>query len=250
MHKIKVSVVSYLNSKPFIYGLLNTTLANEMELSLDIPSVSAQKLLERKVDIGLVPVAILPELKDYFLLTDYCIGAVGEVKSVALFSDVPLHEIEKISLDYHSRSSVLLVKVLANKFWKINPEFINTTEGFENKVEGAHAVVIIGDRAIDLIDKYKYSYDLAKEWNSFSGLPFVFACWVSNKKLPEDFVQRFSDAIKFGVTNKQTAIAEYEKHSSPTFNIKEYVELNISYEFDENKRKGMELFLSLIKELN
>ncbi len=250
MQKIKVSAISYLNSKPFIYGLENSPVINEIDLCLDMPSICGQKLLKDEVDIGLVPVAILPEMDDYYLFTDYCIGAVGAVKSVVLFSDVPLNTIEKISLDYQSRSSVLLVKILAKKFWKINPEYINATEGFENNVAGTNAVVVIGDRAIQLIGKYKYSYDLAKEWKNYTGLPFVFACWVANKKLPEDFIQRFSEAIKFGVANKQQAIAELEMKAFSAFNIQEYVEQYISYEFDDNKRKGMELFLSLIKEID
>lgn len=250
MSKIKISAVSYLNSKPFIYGLQHSSLKEEIDLCLDMPSMCAQKLLKNEVDIGLVPVAILPEMKQYFVLTDYCIGALGKVASVVLFSDVPLDAIETVSLDYQSRSSVLLVKILAKKFWKINPAYVNATEGYEKDVEGTSAVVVIGDRAIQLIGKYKYAYDLAGEWTSYTGLPFVFACWVANKKLPEDFIQRFSDAVKFGVAHKMQAIAELELKTPATFNIQEYVERNISYEFDDDKRKGMDLFLSLMKELD
>src|ERR1043165_5988838 len=109
---IRVSAVNYLNSKPFIFGLQNSDIINEIDLQLDIPSVCADKLEENKVDIGLVPVAILPELEEHHIISDYCIGADGEVSSVLLLSDVPLDEIKSIHLDYQSRTSVMLAQVL------------------------------------------------------------------------------------------------------------------------------------------
>ena len=82
--KIKISVVEYLNATPFVYGLLNSGCLNtdDVQIDLDIPSVCAKKLVDRTVDIGLVPVAIIPKLKEHYILTDYCIGADGKVNSV------------------------------------------------------------------------------------------------------------------------------------------------------------------------
>src|SRR5262245_24497557 len=121
--KIKVSAVSYLNSKPFIYGLEHSEVKNEIDLQLDVPSTCAAKLFEDKVDLGLVPVAVLPDLDEYHIITDYCIGADGEVGSVLLLSEVPLNEIKTILLDYQSMTSVVLVQILADKFWKIQPSW-------------------------------------------------------------------------------------------------------------------------------
>src|SRR4051812_36736309 len=125
MDKIKISIVSYLNSKPFVYGIEHSDLLNEIDLQQDIPSVCAQKLIDGKVDIGLIPVAVLPLLKEKYIISDYCIGAVGKVASVMLYSDVPLDRISSVLLDYQSRTSVTLVKVLAKNFWKISPEWIS-----------------------------------------------------------------------------------------------------------------------------
>jgi len=127
MTKIKISAVSYTNTLPFIYGIENSKIINHIELSKDIPSVCAQKLLENKVDLGLIPVVILPKLNHYEIISDYCIGASGPVKSVILASFKPLNEIKTIFLDYHSRSSVMLTRILANKFWKINVKWTNTS---------------------------------------------------------------------------------------------------------------------------
>ncbi len=242
--KIKVSAVSYLNSKPLIYGLLNTDIADAIELSLDIPSLCAKKLLNDEADIGLIPIAILPKLKEYFILSDYCIGADGAVSSVNLYSDVPLSEIENILLDYQSRTSVMLCQVLAKYYWKINPEWINADDNFVQEIKGTSAGVIIGDRTFDKKGVYKYTFDLALEWKNFTGLPFVFACWVANKKLPDDFVERFNKSIAFGIENKEAAIQEWIDKSDSKVDVREYLEKYISYPLNHQKRMGMELFLN------
>src|SRR3546814_3736700 len=97
MSKIRVSAVSYANTKPFVYGIQHDqALLEKMDFMLDIPADCARKLKEGRADLGLVPVAVLPELPYYEIVSDYCIGAVGEVNSVFLFSRKPLEEIKTI----------------------------------------------------------------------------------------------------------------------------------------------------------
>ncbi len=198
IEKIKISAVSYLNSKPFIYGLQHSDLINQIDLQLDIPSICAQKLIDNKVDIGLIPIAVLPELKEKYIISDYCIGAIGKVTSVMLYSNVPLTEIKNVLLDYQSNTSITLVKVLAKHLWKIDPQWSITTTNFEKNITGTTAAVIIGDRAFGLENKYPFVYDLSEEWYKLTQLPFVFACWVANKNLPENFIKQFNDSLKFG----------------------------------------------------
>ena len=49
----RVSIVSYLNSIPFIYGIKNHSVYSNLDLSLNIPSVCANKFLNNEIDIGL-----------------------------------------------------------------------------------------------------------------------------------------------------------------------------------------------------
>lgn len=244
MKKIKISVVSYLNSVPFIYGLENSTeLINSVILEKDIPSISAQKTINGAVDIGLVPVAIIPELKYSNIVSDYCIGANGNVKSVLLVSEVPLNEITEIYLDYQSRTSIKLVQVLAKKFWEINPVMIPSEEGYIENIKNTCAGVIIGDRTFNLPSRFRYIYDLAGEWKSYTGLPFVFAAWVANKPLSETFIKAFNKAITYGIQNIDNVIAELSDYN---INISQYLNQNISYNLDEIKKQGMNLFLSYL----
>jgi chorismate dehydratase len=247
MPEIKISVVSYLNSKPFIYGLEHSDILNNINLQLDIPSVCAQKLIEGKVDIGLIPVAVIPQLKESYIISDYCIGAVGKVNSVMLYSDVPLNQIEKILLDYQSRTSVTLVQVLASIFWKINPEWIKGQADYENNINGTTAAVIIGDRTFGFENKYKYSYDLAEEWQKYTQLPFVFACWVANKKLPANFINSFNLALKNGLNARPKLIEELKKSGKYNTDIEKYLTKSISYDLDSSKKKALELFLNYVK---
>ena len=115
MDKIRISAISYLNSIPFVYGLEKKFNTITDKLSLDIPSECSNKLLDNQVDLGLVPVTIIPQLNFSEIISPYCIGANGSVETVCLFSQVPLNEIEEIQLDFHSKTSVQLVQLLSKK---------------------------------------------------------------------------------------------------------------------------------------
>ena len=209
MGKIRVAAVSYLNSIPFIYGLEKSgLLSEEIDLSLDIPSVCSDKILSNQVDLGLIPIATIPSLKKSKIIGDYCIGSNGPVETVCLFSNVSLNKIKNIILDFHSRTSVQLLHVLSKYFWKINPSFIPGKKGFEKLIFKDTAALIIGDRSYQYRHKYKYVYDLSEEWFNHTKLPFVFACWVANKGLSIDFERRFLLALKLGLQNINAAINE------------------------------------------
>ncbi len=159
-NKIKISAVSYLNTLPFIYGLDNfEDFSKNVDLHKDIPSVCADKLINNEVDIGLIPVAEIRKLKTPFVISNYCIGAVGKVETVLLLSDVPVQEIRTIYLDYQSRTSVNLLKILIKNHWQVKLNYINATEGFEEKIEGHTAGLIIGDRAFKYANKFQKTFD-------------------------------------------------------------------------------------------
>ena len=239
MTKIKVSAVSYTNSKPFVYGIMHSGVLDQIDLSLDIPSVCANKLIENQVDIGLVPVAALLHIKEYQIISNYCIGAKGKVDSVFIFSNKPIQEIRTLQLDAQSRTSNNLSKVLLKYHWKINPELLNS--------ELADAFVQIGDRTFANRDHYPYQYDLAAEWYNFTGLPFVFAVWASNKPIPEDFKIAFNEALKYGLDHRKEVIAGLPKVEN--LDLEDYLTRKIDFNLDEQKLNALEKFLGLIRTL-
>ena len=243
MKKIKISAVSYLNTKPFVYGLIHSDLYDKIDLSLDIPSLCASKLKEGTVDIGLIPVAVIPEIEGAQIITDYCISASGKVRTVILASHVPLPNIKTIVLDYQSRTSIQLVQILAKYFWHISPKWENAKPGYiERDIKETTAAVIIGDRVFDAEKRFEYIYDLGEEWQKMTGLDFVFACWVANKTIDPEFISEFNKALLYGELHIPEVISENES-SFPVCNLGDYFRDNIIFRFDDLKRTGLELFL-------
>lgn len=239
MKKIKISAVSYTNTKPFVYGLQHSAILEKAELSLDVPADCAQKLIDGTADIGLVPVAALLNIPNYKIISDYCIGAVRAVNSVFIFSDVPIGEIKTLRLDNQSRTSNNLAKVLLKNYWKLEPEFV---------IAGtAHAFVEIGDRTFGKKEQFAYAYDLAEAWITFTGLPFAFAVWAANRELNPAFISEFNAALKFGLDHRRQVIAEMAPRTD--FDLEDYLESRIDFSFDEAKKKAVELFLNYIREL-
>lgn len=246
--KEKISLVSYLNTLPFIYGLKNSSFFNRIEITANIPSQCATILKEGKANIGLIPVAELPNLsKDFEIVTNFCIGTEGSVKSVLLLSNVPINDIENILLDYQSKTSINLVKILAKEHWKKNFQYTNATPNYENTIEGKTAGVVIGDRALMLANNFTYRYDLSEEWKKLTGLPFVFAVWVANKNISKSFLSDFSNALQFGITNISEAILEHTFNNALGNVAESYLKNNISYVFDKPKQQALELFLQKIQ---
>jgi len=251
MDKIKVTAVSYLNTKPFLYGIEHSDLINELELSLDIPSRCSERLLNQEVDIGLVPITTIPFIDDAVIISEYCIGSTGAVKTVCLFSQCPLDDIETVLLDYHSNTSVELLKILLRDHWKLSPNLLPGEAGFEEKIGGTTAGLIIGDRVIPWRKRFTYEYDLGQAWQEHTGLPFVFAAWVSISHLESPFIDRFNEAIEFGVNHIQRTVDEFsERYEEHGFDVSKYFEENISYAFDDGKKKGMDHFLKLISNVS
>jgi chorismate dehydratase len=246
MTHYKLSVVNYYNTTPFVHGLKHMPVKWPHTIEWDIPSTCAAKLKNKQVDIGLVPVAILPELDSYHIITDYCIGAVGKVDSVKLFAQKPLEELTHILLDYQSKSSITLVQVLNRHFWKKDVRFVNAEEGFEKQINGTTGAVIIGDRTFGLTE-HPYQYDLAEEWQKYTGLPFVFACWVSNTPVEDAFVEAFNQSLAYGTNHIKEAVAE-NPNNTKGFDAYDYLKNKISYNLDTEKRKALEFFLRLMKE--
>jgi chorismate dehydratase len=251
MDKIRISAVKYANTYPFIYGLSESGFEKKVVLETDHPADCAAKLIDGRADIGLIPVAVLPLIKEYHIISDYCIGANGNVRTVMLLSNCHFEQIKNIYLDYRSRSSVNLVKVLAKNSWKREFRWISTSKAFDFLSIGKdEAVVLIGDQCFEFENSFRYKIDLAMEWKKFSGLPFVFACWTANKVLDNDFISDFNNALRIGVDNIDAVANKFGQSGSITGDtLRTYLLENIDFNFNEEKKKGLKLFLKLLGEL-
>ncbi len=243
--KIRIGAVNYLNTKPLLYGMQDAAFLQKHELVLDYPAHIGEMLLAGTVDVGLIPVAMLSGLPAYTIVSDYAIAADYDVASVCLFSEVPIDKIETIYLDYQSRSSVALLKILMREFWGIHPQLVEAKdESFRTKIKDTAAALVIGDRAFEQRRLSTYVYDLAGEWRAMTGLPFVFAAWVSLVPMSPDWKESFDAANAAGL-QMLDVIAEQQKY--PAFDLMKYYTHHIAYYFNAERRKGMEKFLEMMR---
>ena len=244
MRKIKVGIVSYLNTRPLIYGLKAPPVSDHIELIEEYPAKLVDLLLNDEIDLGLIPVAAIPQFKEYHIIGEHCIGTEGEAASVCLFSEVPLEDIRKVYLDYQSRTSVALLEWIMKDYWGIQPQIVHAqNEDYRTEIKGTTAGLVIGDRAFEQRKISTFFYDLGAEWRSITGLPFVFAAWVSKRKLPEDFVRMFDEGNAIGLNHIDEIVAD---QMFDLYDLKKYYTLHMNYRLDERKIKAMNYFLEVV----
>jgi len=242
----RIGVVSYFNTQPLLLGIEKADFLSKIELIKDYPANIAQALIDGQIDIGLVPVAITPFLTDPHIVSDYCIGTRTKVASVAIFSKVPMDQIESIYLDYQSRTSVQLARILLQAFWKKDIQFLKAQEGYIQAINGTTAGVIIGDRALANLTNFEYVYDLGEAWIEHTGLPFVFAAWMSNQPIPEAFKTLFNNANAYGVEHIDEVLNQLPPRTHD-YNMELYYTKNIEYQLTDTMQQGMQLFLEKVK---
>ena len=236
-----IAAVSYLNTIPFIYGIRHE--GNfRADLLLSPPSECTKNYVEGRADLALLPAAAVPPLKSTDVITEYCIGAVGPVRTVVLLSDGPVSEVRRVFLDPHSQTSVQLVGYLAAHRWKIAPEWysLDDYEQLRHAQEG-DAFLLIGDKVFDHEEKFRYKYDLAAEWQAATKLPFAFAVWVARKGTPYEVIESLQHALTFGLEHTYEAILEAGFDKKP-YDAYEYLTRNIDYIFDNQKRRALQKF--------
>jgi chorismate dehydratase len=243
MKAVRVAAVSYLNTKPLLWGLEQAHNKLPMELQLDYPAALASMLGAGEIDLALLPVAAISSIPGARIVSRYGIAADGEVASVAVFSQVPLEQIERVYLDYQSRTSVRLTRLLFEQYWNKEVEFLDAPEDYISKIQDSTAGVIIGDRALQALPAFEYVYDLATAWQTWTGLPFVFAAWVATKELPGDFMKEFDLAQSVGLSQIDAVV---KANPFAAYSLHKYYTENIQYEMTEERRKGLEEFLRKI----
>ncbi|WP_295913427.1 menaquinone biosynthetic enzyme MqnA/MqnD family protein [uncultured Alistipes sp.] len=237
----RIAAVSYLNTIPFIYGIGHE--GNfRAELLLSPPSLCARNFAEHRADIALVPAAAVPSLADAQVVTEYCIGAAGPVRTVVLLSDEPIETVRRVFLDAHSLTSVQLAGYLFAKHWKTAPEYY-TLEDYA-QLEHARpgdAFLLIGDKVFDYEGRFAFSYDLAAEWKKATRLPFAFAVWVARKGTDPDLTEGLQHALTFGIEHTYEAVLEHGFDCKP-YDAYGYLTQNIDYIFDNQKHKALQKF--------
>ena len=244
--QLRIGAVNYLNSKPLIEGLAE--LAPEAELVLDYPSRLADQLSAGRLDVGLVPsIACLLE-PHYEVVSDACVAARGPVLSVKLYFRKPPRLVRRLALDAGSRTSATLARILLAERHGVLPDLEPLPLDRSTTATDADAVLLIGDRAIDPpAEKFELTWDLGQEWSEWTGLPFVFAMWGTQRGRELGQLEEvLSQARNRGCEN----LAAIARREAPLLGLSEqvtidYLTQNLYYRLGTAERQGLARFHQL-----
>lgn len=249
--KIRIGAVSYLNTKPLIESLEQSS--ERIELSLDLPSRLATDLVNGDLDVALIPSVETFRISGSQIVSDACIGCRGPVWSVKLISRKPFEEIRTIAMDEGSRTSIGLTQVLLRKKYGLNPILSTLPMDQQPEQNGSDAVLVIGDRAMHIgTGEFPYQWDLGDQWCRWTELPFVFAMWVTLDEHPDpDIVQALSDARDRGIAR----LGEIARREASGYGLtgeacENYLRHHLHYSIGSAERKALELFQSHLLDLN
>ncbi|MGR3319699.1 MAG: menaquinone biosynthetic enzyme MqnA/MqnD family protein, partial [Candidatus Anammoxibacter sp.] len=175
--KLKVGAVSYMNTKPLVWGL--EKMHDVVELYYEVPSRLCQMFDNGLLDVALLPVVRYFENDKYRVIPDISIATKGLVESVNLFLKKDISGINEVALDISSRTSRALTAIVLREQYGLSPKFVDWKDGLDIDSSNSDAVLLIGDDAMKIkSDKYRV-LDLGDEWFKLTQLPFVFALWVT-----------------------------------------------------------------------
>jgi chorismate dehydratase len=253
----RIGMVNYLNTAPIHEKWKSTVQSENWKLVEDHPATLNKKLADGQIDMGFVSsyeYGLHPER--YKILSGLSISSNGPVGSVFLFSHVPMNQLDQAAVLFSAQSetSVSLVKIILEKFHKVQPCY---STGDVGQVSDGNfkAVLAIGDDALRLVEKstYLYEYDLADIWKRETGLPFVFAvCAVREEfcaQYPEMLAEIHHELLRCRDEGKRDleAICEISASRIPMSkkNCHQYLTA-IEYDLGAQKRKALETFFDFL----
>ncbi len=228
------------------------------ELELDLPSRLADQLRDGHLDVGLIPAVEVLQQPELVIVPDACIACCGPVWSVKLLSRVPLGEIQSLSLDEGSRTSVVLCRLLLFHLHGVEPRTQPLLIGQDWTEIDSDAVLVIGDRAMRACDRrFPFAWDLGEVWHEWTGLPFVFAVWATHEHLletrPEELravqtaLNRSRDC---GINRLDELSHRYARGYGLSYQeCMKYLSEHLNFTFGDIQRRALHRFKDLAEEL-
>ncbi len=244
MPKLRVGIVNFLNSKPLAWGFLKGHHADLFAPSYHPPAMVARLLAQGNLDIGLIPSIEVQRIPNLRVMPDMCVAAQHEVRSVLLVSRVPVEQIRRVALDTNSRTSATLIRVLLRERWGLDPEYLHERPDPERMLAEADAALLIGDPALR-VDRDRYLIiDLAAEWKTLTGLPFVFAVWAVRPEVEiPDLPFYFKSSLRYGLSSLDILVREAAGEMGlDSAEVRSYLTENLSFFLRQEEIEGLEEF--------
>jgi chorismate dehydratase len=270
MGKLRISIVEFLNTAPLVWGFTDGPLAGKYELLFAVPSQCAEDLRAGRADIGIIPSIEYQRMDDVVALPGMAIASKQEVRSLLVVSKVPIEMATSFALDTNSRSSVGLARILSQRHWNIDPEFMDMPPDPDQMLARADAALVIGDPALRLrlkVDALQakvptedgcgccggedeqpikgvetlFVYDIAQQWREMTGLPAVLAIWVARRgAITPEMVADFHASREYGLARiGEIAEGAALKLELPPRELERYLTENINFSLDEENLAGL-----------
>jgi chorismate dehydratase len=265
--RLRVAAIDFLNPAPLMWDFdhppLNASLALRYKIELMLPSECATRLAEGTADIGLIPIASLATTPGLRILPGCTIASKGKVRSLLLVrrANQPLAGLRSVAADTASRTTVAYARILFHKWGNPAVPFLPHAADLDSMLEKADAAIVIGDPALLALEERSNRFertgeelvyhDLAWEWRTLTGLPFVSAVWgiACSSPLDESIQKDFIQSRIHGMENIDTLVAECsKKFPIPEATIRTYLTTNIHYVLDEECLEGMSGFFRMAAE--
>lgn len=247
----RLSIIDYLNAAPLNHGFKHGLGWEHFHLKFHYPSVCADQLRAGEVDAGIVSSIEYLRIPGLRVVPGLCIASPKRVRSVVILSKVPPEQIRTLALDTSSRTSVVLAQVLLRDRYGVSPLVTDMGPDLSSMLAVNDAAMMIGDAAMRAPRQGLFVLDLAEEWHTWTGLPFVFALWLVRPNAPEPSVPGglapfFRQSLDIGLAQLPAIIEEARRSIGWTrIELQEYLTENISYTLGEAECASLGLFFEM-----
>jgi chorismate dehydratase len=266
--RLRIAAIRFLNPAPLMWDFehppLNAPLAVRYRIDRMLPAECADRLAAGDADIGLVPIAALAQNPTLRIVPGCTIASKNRVRSLLLVhrASQPLAALRSVAADKASRTTLAYTRILFQHWGNADVPFISASADLDSMLELADAAILIGDPALLALEEQANRFertceplvylDLAHEWHSLTGLPFVSAVWAAapSSILDESTEMDFIQSRIHGLENMDALVDEWSNRLPvPEETIRTYLTTNIHYVLDEDCLEGMRVFFRMAAEL-
>lgn len=248
-NRYRVGCVPYLNGRPLVAWFHEGSGARYVDVVYAVPSELAIMLKYGQLDAAMVSSYETLENPETTIISDCAIAADGDVRSVRLFSNCPIDQIRSVALDSSSLTSSALTQVLLREQYQISPRFVRHSPDLSSMLAHHDAALIIGDLRI-FEDAAPMVLDLGGAWKRMTGLPFLYAAWLSLGAEPAGpLSELLSQARDWGLQRIEEVACRWSTELALPINlVREYYSEIMQYRLNASHLQALELYGSLCRE--
>jgi chorismate dehydratase len=249
MSRVRIGAVSFLNTRPLVHGLLPST--SDYILTFDTPGSLAEKLRLGEIDVGLIPIVEHLRGVGESFVPGIGIASDGPVRTVKLYSRVPLEQLQDVAVDGRSRTSVAMLRILLSERYNVTPDFYSHRPDLVAMLRSHEAALVIGDTAFQ-DGGAPYVWDLGQAWKELTGLPFVYAVWTVNEGVDRTRVGDWLRAsLGSGLSHLDEIVADNAgAQGQDRASVMSYLRDNLHFVLGERDLQGVEVFQKLCLRYN